>query len=42
MSLHLILKKTELAINNNKFYDELVKIISENNILDKDEHPDQI
>ena len=32
-------KKTEFAISNNKFDDELVKIISETNILDKDEHP---
>ena len=32
-------KKTELAIRQNKFNDELVKIITENGFLDKDEHP---
>ena len=32
-------KKTDFAIRNNKFDDELVKIINESNILDKDEHP---
>ena len=32
-------KKTELAIINNKFDDELIKINHESNILSKDEHP---
>ena len=32
-------KKTELAIINNKFDDELIKINHERNILSKDEHP---
>jgi acetyl-CoA C-acetyltransferase len=32
-------KKTELAIRQNKFNDELVKIITEDGILYKDEHP---
>ena len=32
-------KKTESAINKNKFNDELVKIDFDGNILDKDEHP---
>ena len=32
-------KKTELAIANNKFNEELVKINHEGNILDADEHP---
>ena len=32
-------KKTELAITNNKFNEELVKINHDGNILDKDEHP---
>ena len=32
-------KKTELAISNNKFEGEIVKIISGKNKLDKDEHP---
>tara|TARA_B100001063_G_C16595518_1_gene467898 strand:- start:147 stop:845 length:699 start_codon:yes stop_codon:yes gene_type:complete len=32
-------KKTELAIINNKFDDELIKISKDGNILNKDEHP---
>ena len=32
-------KKTEIALNNNRFYDELIKINHDGNILDKDEHP---
>ena len=32
-------KKTELAIINNKFEDEMIKINHENGVLDKDEHP---
>ncbi|MDC0150717.1 acetyl-CoA C-acetyltransferase [Candidatus Pelagibacter sp.] len=32
-------KKTEAAILNNKFDDELIKINQDGNILDKDEHP---
>jgi len=32
-------KKTELAISNNKFNEELVKINHDGNILDTDEHP---
>ena len=32
-------KKTELAIINNKFEEEIIKINHENGILDKDEHP---
>ena len=32
-------KKTEIAISNNKFEDELVKINKDGNILNKDEHP---
>ena len=32
-------KKTELAITNNKFNEELVKINHNGNILDIDEHP---
>ncbi len=32
-------KKTELAIINNKFEDEIIKINLENGILKKDEHP---
>ena len=32
-------KKTEFAIINNKFDDELIKINHESNILSKDEHP---
>jgi len=32
-------KKTELAIKNNKFNDELVKINHSGNVLDFDEHP---
>ena len=32
-------KKTEKAINNNRFNDELIKVNLDNNILDKDEHP---
>ena len=32
-------KKTESAINNNKFDDELIKINQDGNILEKDEHP---
>ena len=32
-------KKTELAIINNKFEDEIIKINHENGVLDKDEHP---
>jgi len=34
-------KKTEIAITNNKFNDELVKINHNGNILYKDEHPRQ-
>ena len=32
-------KKTELAIINNKFEDEIIKINLKNGILEKDEHP---
>ena len=32
-------KKTQNAINNNKFDDEVIKINQDENILDKDEHP---
>jgi acetyl-CoA C-acetyltransferase len=32
-------KKTQIAINNNKFYDEIIKINQDGNFLDKDEHP---
>ena len=32
-------KKTEAAIKNNKFYDEIIKINQDGNILNKDEHP---
>ncbi len=32
-------KKTEIAVTNNKFDDELIKINKEGNILNKDEHP---
>jgi len=32
-------KKTQIAINNNRFCDELVKINQDGNVLDKDEHP---
>ena len=32
-------KKTQTAIKNNKFDDELIKINQDRNILDKDEHP---
>ena len=32
-------KKTEMAIANNKFNEELIKINHDGNILDKDEHP---
>jgi acetyl-CoA C-acetyltransferase len=32
-------KKTEAAILNNKFEDELIKVNQDGNILDKDEHP---
>ncbi len=32
-------KKTEIAIGENKFDDELIKINQNGNILDKDEHP---
>ena len=32
-------KKTEVAVDENKFYDELIKINQNGNILDKDEHP---
>ncbi len=32
-------KKTFIAINNNKFDDELIKINQDGNILEKDEHP---
>ena len=32
-------KKTEIAINNNKFDEELIKINHDGNILNKDEHP---
>ena len=32
-------KKTETAINNKKFEDELIKINQDGKILDKDEHP---
>ena len=40
MNMLLILKKkTELAIINNKFEDEIIKINHENGVLDKDEHP---
>ena len=34
-------KKTEIAITNNKFKDELIKINHDGNILYKDEHPRQ-
>ena len=34
-------KKTEIAITNNKFNDELIKINHDGNILYKDEHPRQ-
>ena len=32
-------KKTEIAINNNRFNEELIKINESGTILDKDEHP---
>ena len=32
-------KKTEIALSNNRFNDELIKINYDGNILDKDEHP---
>ena len=32
-------KKTEVAINNNKFDEEIIKINQNGNILNKDEHP---
>ena len=32
-------KKTEIALSNNRFNDELIKINHDGNILDKDEHP---
>ena len=32
-------RKTEIAINNNRFSDELVKISDSENVCDKDEHP---
>ncbi len=32
-------KKTELAFNNNKFDDEMIKINHDGNFLDQDEHP---
>ena len=32
-------KKTEIAINENRFNDELIKINQDGNMLDKDEHP---
>ncbi len=32
-------KKTEVAYDNNKFDDEIIKINQDGNILDKDEHP---
>jgi len=32
-------KKTEIAVTNNKFDDELIKINKDGNILNKDEHP---
>ena len=32
-------RKTEIAINNNRFSDELVKISDSENVYDKDEHP---
>ncbi len=32
-------KKTEIAINNNRFDEELIKINESGSILDKDEHP---
>ncbi len=32
-------KKTEAAIKNNKFYDEIIQINQDGNILYKDEHP---
>ena len=32
-------KKTELAFNNDKFNDEIIKINHDGNFLDKDEHP---
>ena len=32
-------KKTEIALSNNRFNDELIKINCDGNILDKDEHP---
>jgi len=34
-------KKTKIAITNNKFNDELIKINHDGNILNKDEHPRQ-
>ena len=32
-------KKTELAFNKNKFYNEIIKVNHDGNFLDKDEHP---
>ena len=32
-------KKTEIAINDNRFIDEIVKISENKNVFDKDEHP---
>ena len=32
-------KKTEIAINNSRFDEELIKINQDGNILDRDEHP---
>ena len=32
-------KKTEAALNDNKFNDELIKINQQGNIIDRDEHP---
>ena len=32
-------KKTQIAIINNKFNDEIIRVRKDGNILDKDEHP---